>query len=208
MMVFVAGGTTTVRRLAPLYPDHLGLLLEPIGANSLDLAIELNMPWAAANGARDGLSRPAYERMLDRIEGVEGCNWVAAPDVHGKAAETLALFHFWLWRLRGSWLPAALCAQDGLESLDVPWDLFHCLFVAGSVAWKLSGSAADLVREARRRRKWVHLTQVNSFARLRAAYALGVHSVDGISCTRFGDTYLARFLAAIAGEERQRRWAF
>lgn len=207
MLWLVSGGTKTVRELAPQYPGRLGVLLEPIGGNSVWPAVEMDLPWACNAGALDGFNRVAFERMLERVEGVAGCLWVAAPDMPGKAKPTLTLAEFWTWPIRNRQLPVALVAQDGMETLDIPWFMFDALVVGGTVDWKLSRAATSLVREARNRRKLVHMTQVNSVKRLKHALAIGCNSVDGISASRFGDTFLAGFLGAIAAERSQLRFA-
>jgi hypothetical protein len=86
-------------------------------------------------------------------------------------------------RIRALGYPAALCAQDGLEDLTLPWEDFDVLFIAGSTAWKLSKAARDITYEAKLRGKWIHMGRVNSFRRLQYAAAIGCDSCDG--------TYLA-----------------
>jgi len=73
----------------------------------------------------------------------------------------------------------ALVAQDGLESLPVPWEDFDALFIGGSTAWKLSEAARELCQEAKRRGKWVHMGRVNSLRRMQVAEAFGCDSADG-----------------------------
>jgi hypothetical protein len=107
------------------------------------------------------------------------CVFATAPDVVGDAAATLARSVPWLPRIRALGYPAAFVAQDGQESLPVPWDEFDVLFVGGSTKWKLGAAARLLVGEAKRRGKHVHMGRVNSYRRFRYAEAIGCDSVDG-----------------------------
>jgi hypothetical protein len=75
--------------------------------------------------------------------------------------------------------PAALVAQDGLESLEVPWSDFDVLFLGGSTGWKLGEHAAALTAKAVSQGKWVHMGRVNSFKRITYAKQIGCTSSDG-----------------------------
>lgn len=89
----------------------------------------------------------------------------------------------------------AFVGQDGIEDLEVPWDQFAAWFVGGSARWKLSSSSADLIAEAKRLGKWVHVGRVNSLRRLQACYDMGADSVDGSSMSMYGDKYIHQFCA-------------
>lgn len=138
-------------------------------------------PWAADNGR---FSRPqdytdaAYLAWLVKMPN-ESCLFATAPDVVGDAAATLALSAPMFGQIRAAGYRTALVAQDGLESLPVPWDDFDALFIGGTTAWKLSEHAANLAAEAKRRGKWVHMGRVNSLRRMAVAQAFGCDSVDG-----------------------------
>ena len=62
---------------------------------------------------------------------------------------------------------------------SIPWDDFDCLFIGGDDAFKESGLIRRTCREAKRRRKWVHMGRVNGLRRLLIALDFGVDSVDG-----------------------------
>lgn len=113
--------------------------------------------------------------------------FAVAPDVVADAAATLDRSAPFLPVIRELGFPAALVAQDGLESLTVPWSTFDALFLGGSTGWKLSPAAAALAREARARGKWVHCGRVNSRRRWTFAEHIGCHSVDGTFLT-YGPT--------------------
>jgi hypothetical protein len=134
------------------------------------------------------------------------CLFATAPDVVGDAAATLERSAPWLPKIRELGYQAALVAQNGLEDLDVPWDSFDVLFLGGSAEclgcayvrpvaeykrktcphcdaklteWKLGAAARELVAEAKRRGKWVHMGRVNSWKRISYADEIGCDSTDG-----------------------------
>jgi hypothetical protein len=205
LRLLVSGATRTLRRLGP--SPRLGFLLTPRAGNGVEAIKDLGMPWAADNSAFSGFDEGRFVRMLDRVAGVPGCLWVAAPDVVADAARTLDLFDAWQPRIAGRGLPVALVGQDGLEVLEVPWDRMDALFLGGSTEWKLGEHARRLAGEARAREKLVHCGRVNSRRRIRHAAAIGCDSVDGSCFSRWPDTKITPALrwleeaeAMVAGE--------
>lgn len=156
----------------------LGFILTPQMGNKPDLSA---MAWGADNGCFAHPERFDGDKYLAWLAArpAATCLFATAPDVVGDAAKTLERSLPFLPRIRALGYPAALCAQDGLEDLEVPWDAFDVLFIGGSTAWKLSAAAADLVAQAKARGKWVHMGRVNSERRLRYAEAIGCDSADG-----------------------------
>jgi hypothetical protein len=139
--------------------------------------------WAADTGcfaAPERYDTAAYLAWLrDRRSAAPRCLFATAPDVVGDAAATLERATPVLPMIRAEGYPAALVAQDGLESLDVPWNTFDCLFIGGTTAWKLSEAAYGLIAAAKAREKHVHVGRVNSLRRLRTMAIAGVDSADG-----------------------------
>ena len=151
--------------------------------------------------------------MLDAIAYVSGCLFVSCPDVVADARATLRLFEEWRPALQYVWAtvneddvdpgqpvhqPIAFVAQDGQERLPVPWEHFQALFVGGSTQWKLGPHAAALIREAKRRGKWVHVGRVNTLRRIAWFKALEVDSIDGTGFARFTRVRLPMGAAALA----------
>jgi len=138
--------------------------------------------WCADNGCF-GSGYPGDDKWLawlaKNAHEAATCLFATAPDVVGDAAATLARSGPWLPKIRALGYPAALVAQDGLESLVVPWDDFDVLFIGGTTEWKLGPWARELVRQAKDRGKWVHMGRVNSERRYRYANAIGCDSADG-----------------------------
>lgn len=156
--------------------------------------------WCADNGCfgRAWVGPTRWFNWLSRHSAhAERSLFATAPDVVGDAVATLARSVPWLAAIRRLGYPAALVGQDGLESLDVPWDLFDVLFVGGTTDWKLGEDAAALIGEAIERGKRVHMGRVNSGRRYRYARSLGCHSVDGTFLAFGPDQNLARLYAWI-----------
>jgi hypothetical protein len=171
----------------------LGQIATPSGGSALMHGV----PWCADNcvfGGRypgDG----AFLGWLEaRLAHVADCVFVVAPDVVCDAAATLARSLPMLPKIRALGFPAALVAQNGLESLIVPWDEFDALFIGGDDEWKEGSAAASLARQAHERGKHVHMGRVNSLRRLRYARDIGCDSVDGTYLAFGPDTNLPTLL--------------
>lgn len=138
--------------------------------------------WCADNGCF-GKGWPGYEAWVAWLKknshAAGDCLFATAPDVVGEAELTLARSEPWLPVIRELGYPAALVAQDGVEKMKLDWDSFDVLFLGGSTEWKLSPEAAELVAEAKRHGKKVHMGRVNSRKRYRYAKSIGCDSVDG-----------------------------
>ena len=139
--------------------------------------------WCADNSCF-GKNYPGDDKWFSWLSGLvehqDGCLFATAPDVVGDAEATLERSVPWLTKIRGLGFKAALVAQDGLETLEVPWDLFDCLFIGGSTEWKLGLNALGLAHEAKRRGKWVHGGRCNSKKRFfYMADVMGCDSADG-----------------------------
>lgn len=173
-------------------PSEVGVMLTPMMGNKLPD----DRMWSADTGCflqPDKHDDDRYLAWLEvRLHAVDRCLFATAPDVVGDAAATIERSLPMLSRIRTLGFPAALVAQDGLESLPVPWDTFDCLFVGGSTAWKLSEPAYELVAEAKRRGKWTHMGRVNSERRFRAAAISGYDSADGTYLAFGPDTNLPK----------------
>jgi hypothetical protein len=158
-------------------PTEVGLMLTPRSGNILPP----DRLWAADNGcfsAPESFNPAEYLRFLESRDATR-CLFATMPDVVGDAVATLDRIGSWPDELRRIGYKPALVAQDGLESLPVPWDTFDALFIGGSTNWKLSHHAVDLMREANRRGKWVHVGRVNSLRRMRWCQWAGADSADG-----------------------------
>ena len=177
-MMYLSGSINATMS-ADLATGRIGFLKTPNNGNLVHDGIAV---WALDNGCYTE-SYPgddAYLALLDRLADHRGrCLFVAAPDVVGDAAATLALFPSMAARIRAAGWPVALVGQDGMESLPLPWDDFDWLFVGGSTEWKLGAGAESLIRQAQAHGKRVHVGRVNSAVRFRRFRSLGCDSADG-----------------------------
>lgn len=138
--------------------------------------------WAADTGCfrqPESFHLDKYLRWLERRGPRESCLFVTAPDVLADADETLIRSRPVLSRLREEGWNPALVAQDGLTIETTPWDEIAALFIGGSLEWKESRIAAELVQEANRRGVHAHIGRVNTPERLLFAQRAGADSVDG-----------------------------
>ena len=144
---------------------------------------------------------PGYDVWWAWLSGLpaDRVRFAVAPDVVSDAAATLARSGPWLPRVRDLGMPAALVAQNGLETLEGPWGEFDCLFIGGDTEWKLGPHARRLAEQARARGKWVHMGRVNSERRIRYAAAIGCDSVDGTYLAFGPDQNLPKVAAWLRG---------
>jgi hypothetical protein len=172
----------------------VGYLRAPGGGRSL----RPGWTWAADNGVF-GKGWPGEERWLAWLdahtpEERTRCLFATAPDVVGDHDATLARSLPWLARIRELGYPAAFVLQNGATVDSVPWDDFDVAFVGGDDAFKLGG-ADDLIREAQRRGKRVHVGRVNSGQRYQRFALMGVDSADGTFLAFGPDTNLPKLLS-------------
>jgi hypothetical protein len=200
MMLLVAKGIGTLVRYSP---RNLGRLIGPRHFYRLEATPRAGFLWAADNDAYSGFDTGRYVQMLDACEQVPGCLFVTAPDVVGDAEATARRYEEWVRPILARGLPLGYVLQDGATT-DLDWPHISAVFVGGTTRWKMGEEAAELVAEARRRGKWVHMGRVNTWQRIEHANAIGCDSIDGTSLSMFTDTYLDRF-SEMANSPRQGR---
>jgi hypothetical protein len=198
MILLVSGATSTLRGLPLDAP--VGHLVTPHTGNRIADIATTGRPWAADNGCFIGLDERAFLTMLRTIEalplGLSRPLWVVVPDVVADARATAERWAYWSNSVRasvGGWQRCAFVAQDGAESLRLPWDKFGCLFIGGSTEWKESDAAATLIVKAKALGKHVHVGRVNTERRVRLFDGLGIDTIDGTQFSRFPDTYIPRW---------------
>lgn len=201
MVLLVSGATRDVRRANP---ERVGVLFVPRAGNTPASAV--GRVWAADNGAYSGFDCQAFVNMLEGLRGVPGCRFVAAPDVVGCADDTMRLFRLWEPMLHALGFPVALVAQDGMRPHDIPWHSIEALFIGGSVAWKLSRVAADLLGWAAARGKHRHVGKVNTRERMMHFWGLA-DTIDGSGFSRWPTRirFADRWIAWCARNGRQPR---
>jgi hypothetical protein len=209
MLVLSAGALPT---LLKRWQPNLGRLVTPRDHARLYDTAQCGLPWAADNDALNGFNEQEYLEMLEVIAcadpaqrlALQGCLFVAIPDdaTMGpdgpivSAEGTLELFETWQPALAAAYdFPLALVLQDGQEGLPVPWRRISAIFVGGTTSWKIGPHAAELVAEARRRGKYVHMGRVNSARRAAYAGSIGCNSFDGTGASKFRNRRLPEYLS-------------
>jgi hypothetical protein len=179
----------------------LGMIITPKQGNRLPPGVT----WIADNGCGPGkhgigLGYPGDERFLDFLRKLADrqadCLFANAPDVVGNARATLERSRPMFARIRELGYMVGFVAQDGLEDMadEIPWDEFDALFIGGTTEWKLGSAAAQLVAEAKRRNKIVHMGRVNSRKRLAYAESIGCDTADGTYLTFGPEVNLPKLL--------------
>jgi hypothetical protein len=139
--------------------------------------------WAADTGRYGSpheYTDESYLAWLEKMDQFKADNLFAtAPDVVGKAKETLEMSKPMYSKIRALGYKVALVGQDDMERYDIPWDEFDAFFIGGTTWWKLSPEARDLASIALEKGKYLHMGRVNSIKRFVYAHSIGCHSVDG-----------------------------
>lgn len=223
MRLMISGATRTIEKLLqyPAARRYLGAMVTPNTGNCLERICGWGIDYVVDNAAFDA-KRFSTRKYLSLLEAVAAAPtrpvFVTVPDQAPRREDedhthchdcTAYLFERWFRVLELSGLahlPLAFVAQNGLEDAgDVPWDLIEAVFIGGDDGFKLGDFVMlDLIPEAHRRGKHVHMGRVNGRKRLRHAVMGDVDSVDGSSMSRFADTYLHRYIATVALALRDR----
>lgn len=142
--------------------------------------------WCADNGCfADKFDETKWWAWLSGKDPKE-CLFAVAPDVVGDHQATLTRSLPWLPKIQSLGFPAAFVIQDGAEIDTVPWDACDAIFIGGTTEFKLSDTALGIIREGKKRGKWVHIGRVNSRRRF-LRFAGIADSCDG-TFLAFGPT--------------------
>lgn len=177
-----AGSTHKACQIAAASGGRLGYMVTPRAG--LRLSYVLHYPcWAADTGCYsqgESFELAKYLDWLARMSLAQAtCLFATAPDVLADAPATWERSRMVLPMLREMGYKAALVAQDGIENLRIEWENFDVLFMGGTTEYKLSETAYEIAKEAKRQGKWIHMGRVNSRRRLIAAAVSGYDSADG-----------------------------
>lgn len=182
--MLVSGNTANMKRYLEKYPvfeNHLGVLHTPTrGLHPFKIFS------AADNDAFTGFNQKAYMNMLPKLVYLN-VSWVTCPDIVGDAKETLRLYYKWQPVVSGYRLPCAFVAQDGIEDTEIPWSLLDCIFIGGTTYFKYSKVVIDLIAEAKKHKKLVHVGRVNTVERIRYFFPHKPDSFDGSGYSRYTD---------------------
>lgn len=178
---------------------EIGMIATPKQGQSVPADAE----WCADNGCF-GKGYPGDDAWFAWLESYTAeertrCAFAVAPDVVGDAAATLERSKPWLAPIRALGYPVAFVAQNGAETVGLPWDDLDVVFIGGDTDWKLGPHARHIVQEAKKRGKGVHMGRVNSATRIRYADAIGCDSADGTYIAFGPDANLPKVLGWLRG---------
>lgn len=190
MINFIPGSPTTALRMMTRYgvAHCTGQITSPHSMNRVN---DLGLPWIMDNGCyKPGYDPDAIQKMLVRNQGLAGCKFGVVPDVVCDHTATLALFNQWSEVYQGFGYPLAFVLQNGITSPDeVPWNSIAAVFIGGDDRFHFSSLVRQIVNEAKKRCKWVHMGRVNTLNRIVYANSIGCDSTDGTGFALFHDNY-------------------
>lgn len=175
------------------YVAHCGLLRSPKNASHIDQARVIGARWAADNDCFVGYRPASIKRFLANANPA-GCLFFNVPDgiirdaqgIRGDALLTLERWHEWHPLVEVAGFPPAFTLQNGMHEHAMPWTEMAALFIGSSDSYRRGSHASyvrDMIKEAKRRGKWVHVGRVNSMRSIRYWRDAGADSFDGSGYT-------------------------
>jgi len=210
--VYLSGKTSEFLEWGGRY----GVMLSYRKTGQQDLALELGCKWMLDNGAFSGKfnERKWIQQMESLTPYKNNCLGAIAPDavildsnnnfVKGDWQKTLDRLHHYAPIIKSLGLPVAYALQDDHPLDCVPWDLFDCLFVAGTSEWKETSVLCEQIcLEARSKGKWVHIGRVSSYKRMRLTWY--ADSWDGTTF-KYGDKQEKNIRFSNAMEDNKKKY--
>jgi hypothetical protein len=179
MINLLSGGAFTEAINRGFNPVYFGLLTSPSSRNSPQHAIERGLPWACDNDCFLTYNPMSIYNMLKKYQGLKGCVFMNAPDVVMNHKATLKRFVIWERLIHGLGFPVAFTLQNGCTVRDVPWNKCEALFIGGDTQFKYTKEVREIVKEANRRKMWIHNGRVNTPERVIYSRNIGCSSFDG-----------------------------
>jgi hypothetical protein len=165
------------------FSDKFGQLVTPL--TNYRVTPDEKIPVAIDNGGFSRQDPKAFRRLLEKCRTHwKRILWCSVPDVVGDARRTLEVFEHWVAEIGSFGFPIALVAQDGIENLEIPWDMLDAVFVGGTTEWKMSESAKGVIRAAKWLDKRVHVGRINTGGRWEEFAKMGVDTFDGSALAR------------------------
>lgn len=208
MLLLVSGATKSIEKYK--HKKNLGQLLTPRSGNSIDKIIKNGLTWACDNACYSGFNEEKYINMVENVHNKLAENiqckprlkFISMPDKVCDASETKKLFDLWYPKMLKYFdIPLAYVLQDGVTEEEVPWDKIAAVFIGGSTKFKLGIGAANIVKIAKYKGKWVHMGRVNSEKRLIYAIQIGCDSVDGSKYSMYPDVHIPKALQTLENEQ-------
>jgi hypothetical protein len=183
-MIGYASSTGTLKNVAELRAAGWRFLLIPRQQqiHGFRYAID-NGAWGAAQ-RNEPWDVDAFLQLVTRHGA--GADFVVLPDIVGNGPRSLHRSRTWIPYLLGHTRRLLLPVQDGMTPQHVRYLLGDSigLFVGGTTTWKLEtlGLWGQLAHEVG---CYLHVGRVNTKRRIHRCAAVGAHSFDGTSVTRY-----------------------
>ena len=151
-----------------------------------------DLQWVLDNGCFSNFKVKIWVKMVDDAIHDSNCLWFTMPDIVGNHEKTLQLFHDWKNRFAKIYPKKikkfAFVLQDGCTIDSIPWYDIKCVFLGGPTKFKYSRIAYEILEEARKRNKWVHIGRVNTKGRIVYFYDIA-NSIDGTGLSKYSHMY-------------------
>lgn len=194
MINFVQNSAQLILDAHGKYKANGGVMNAPQSSYDMQKASDLGMQWVMDNNCFNNYDPAAILKLMAKNRGITGCVFMTAPDVVQDHESTLILFRAWLGTIQSYGFPVAFVLQNGATVFNVPWDSCAAVFIGGDDSFKYSLHLAQIVKEAKRRGKWVHMGRVNTIERINLCNRLKCDSFDGTCYSRFLKTYVPKHL--------------
>ncbi len=191
--MYLANPTSSPKVHAAMQAGTIGYIDTPAQGNKRPSGVT----WCADNGCFSNKWDEAkwWAFLVDNADDAATCLFAVAPDVVGDAWRSHMKSQLWLAKIKALGYRVAYVIQDGAHLHPIPWCEFNVAFIGGTTEYKLGPEVREIVAEAKRRDKWVHMGRVNSERRFEYARAIGCDSADGTFLTFGPDTNLPKLLA-------------
>tara|TARA_R110000823_G_scaffold280938_1_gene399117 strand:- start:1552 stop:2172 length:621 start_codon:yes stop_codon:yes gene_type:complete len=151
-----------------------------------------DLQWVLDNGCYSNFKPRVWKKMVDDAIFDSSCIWFTMPDEVGNHEKTLQLFNYWKDYFDNHYPQKigkfAFVLQDGCTIDSIPWDDIRCVFLGGTTKFKYSRTAYEILEEAHKRYKWVHIGRVNTKGRIVYFYDIA-HSIDGTGLSKYSHMY-------------------
>lgn len=172
--------------------SHCGQLITPASMYDIKATVELGMRWAADNGCFKRYEPDKIVSLLRYASGLPNCLFFVSPDVVQNHQKTLELFWQWESVIASYGYPVAFVIQDGATIETVPFDDCDAIFIAGGNPFRYTETVKEIIKEALKRKMWVHVGRVSTIQAIRYFSALGCHSFDSSGYSRFMKSKVAQ----------------
>lgn len=178
------------------YRKHCGCFRSPKQSSYIPFLCENKYVWACDNDCFVGYNPRRIKYFLEAYQDYASyCTFFNCPDSLakingvdvGNAKETLERFLEWEPIIHRLGWRCAFTIQNGMEKYPIPWDECDAIFIGSSDDYRYGTHRSyilEVISEARRLKKWVHVGRVNTINKICYWRDAGASSFDGTKFTR------------------------